>query len=238
MGRVVDGWTASSDENEFRFNKGETAMSKMKAVQVPKPGADFEIVEREIPEPGPGQVRIRVQACGVCHSDVITKEGLFPGISYPRVPGHEVAGVIDELGAGVKDWKKGQRVGVGWHGGQDGTCLACRRGDFVNCVNGKVCGISYDGGYQEFMVAPVEAVARMPESLDVAEAAPLMCAGILRFNALRHSGARPSDVVAVQGIGGLGPLGIQFSKKFGYKVAPLGPGPQNTALAKKTGAPP
>ncbi len=211
-------------------------MSKMKAVQVPKPGADFEIVEREIPEPGPGQVRIRVQACGVCHSDVITKEGLFPGISYPRVPGHEVAGVIDELGAGVKDWKKGQRVGVGWHGGQDGTCLACRRGDFVNCVNGKVCGISYDGGYQEFMVAPVEAVARMPESLDVAEAAPLMCAGITTFNALRHSGALPSDLVAIQGIGGLGHLGIQFAKKFGYRVAAIGRGADNAALAKKLGA--
>jgi len=211
-------------------------MSKMKAVQVPKPGADFEIVEREIPEPGPGQVRIRVQACGVCHSDVITKEGLFPGISYPRVPGHEVAGVIDELGAGVKDWKKGQRVGVGWHGGQDGTCLACRRGDFVNCANGKVCGISYDGGYQEFMVAPVEAVARMPESLDVAEAAPLMCAGITTFNALRHSGALPSDLVAIQGIGGLGHLGIQFAKKFGYRVAAIGRGADNAALAKKLGA--
>ena len=211
-------------------------MSKMKAVQVPKPGADFEIVEREIPEPGPGQVRIRVQACGVCHSDVITKEGLFPGISYPRVPGHEVAGVIDEVGAGVKDWKKGQRVGVGWHGGQDGTCLACRRGDFVNCVNGKVCGISYDGGYQEFMVAPVEAVARMPESLDVAEAAPLMCAGITTFNALRHSGALPSDLVAIQGIGGLGHLGIQFAKKFGYRVAAIGRGADNAALAKKLGA--
>src|SRR5260370_11798677 len=211
-------------------------MSKMKAVQVPKPGADFEIVEREIPEPGPGQVRIRVQACGVCHSDVITKEGLFPGISYPRVPGHEVAGVIDELGAGVKDWKKGQRVGVGWHGGQDGTCLACRRGDFVNCANGKVCGISYDGGYQEFMVAPVEAVARMPESLDVAEAAPLMCAGITTFNALRHSGALPSDLVAIQGIGGPGHLGIQFAKKFGYRVAAIGRGADNAALAKKLGA--
>jgi D-arabinose 1-dehydrogenase-like Zn-dependent alcohol dehydrogenase len=211
-------------------------MSKMKVVQVPKPGADFEIVEREIPEPGAGHVRIRVQACGVCHSDVITKEGLFPGISYPRVPGHEIAGVIDEIGAGVKNWKKGQRVGVGWHGGQDGTCLACRRGDFVNCANVKICGISYDGGYQEFMVAPVEALARMPESLSVEEAAPLMCAGLTTFNALRHGGALPSDLVAIQGIGGLGHLGIQFAKKFGYRVAAIGRGAENATLAKKLGA--
>ena len=172
-------------------------MAKMKAVQVPKPGADFEIVEREIPQPGPGEVRIRVLACGVCHSDVVTKDGLFPGINYPRVPGHEVAGLIDEIGAGVKQWKKGQRVGVGWHGGQDGTCFACRRGDFANCANAKACGISYDGGYQEFMIAPVEALADMPESLDVAEAAPLMCAGITTFNALRRAGALPSDLVAI-----------------------------------------
>jgi D-arabinose 1-dehydrogenase-like Zn-dependent alcohol dehydrogenase len=211
-------------------------MPKMKAVQVPKAGAPFEVIEREIPQPGPGQVRIRVQACGVCHSDVLTKEGLFPGISYPRVPGHEIAGVIDETGAGVKTWKKGERVGVGWHGGQDGTCLACRRGDFANCVNALVCGISYDGGYQEFMVAPVEAVAHMPESLDPAEAAPLMCAGITTFNALRHSGAVPSDLVAIQGVGGLGHLGIQFAKKSGYRVAAIGRGPDNAALAKKLGA--
>ena len=181
-------------------------------------------------------MRIRVQACGVCHSDVITKEGLLPGIAYPRVPGHEVAGVIDEVGAGVKEWKKGERVGVGWHGGQDGTCLACRRGDFVNCANVKICGVSYDGGYQEYMVAPVEALAQMPESLDAAEAAPLMCAGVTTFNALRHSGALPSDLVAVQGIGGLGHLGVQFAKKFGYRVAAVGRGPENAALAKKLGA--
>jgi len=211
-------------------------MAKMKAVQVPKPGADFEIVEREIPQPGPGQVRIRVLACGVCHSDVFTKEGLFPGIAYPRVPGHEIAGVIDEIGAGVTNWKNGQRVGVGWHGGQDGTCLACRRGDFANCANVKICGISYDGGYAEFMVAPVEAVAQMPESLDVAEAAPLMCAGLTTFNALRHSGAVPSDLVAIQGIGGLGHLGIQFAKKSGYQVVAIGRGTENAALAKKLGA--
>ena len=211
-------------------------MPKMKAVQVPKPGGDFEFVEREIPEPGPRQVRIRVQACGICHSDVIIKEGLFPGISYPRVPGHEVIGMIDEVGAGVKHWKKGERVGVGWHGGQDGTCPACRRGDFLNCANAMVCGISFDGGYQEFMVAPLEALARMPESLDAAEAAPLMCAGVTTFNSLRHSGALPSDLVAVQGIGGLGHLGIQFAKKFGYRVAAIGRKPENAGLAKKLGA--
>src|SRR5580704_1532637 len=211
-------------------------MAKMKAVQVPKVGADLELVEREMPQPGAGQVRIHVQACGICHSDVITKEGLLPGITYPRVPGHEVAGVIDELGTGVKEWQKGQRVGVGWHGGQDGTCLACRRGDFVNCANVKICGISYDGGYQEYMVAPVEALAQMPESLDAAEAGPLMCAGVTTFNALRHSGALPSDLVAVQGIGGLGHLGIQFANKFGYRVVAVGRGPANAALAKKLGA--
>jgi D-arabinose 1-dehydrogenase-like Zn-dependent alcohol dehydrogenase len=211
-------------------------MAKMKAVQVPKAGGDFEVVEREIPQPGPGHVRIRVQACGVCHSDVLTKEGGLPGITYPRVPGHEIAGVIDETGAGVTTWKKGQRVGVGWHGGQDGTCLPCRRGDFVNCVNLKICGIHYDGGYQEYMVAPVEALAQMPESFDAAEAAPLMCAGITTFNALRHSGALPGDLVGVQGIGGLGHLGIQFAQKFGYRVAAIGRGPENAALAKKLGA--
>src|SRR5438876_3152663 len=208
----------------------------MKVVQIPKAGADFELVERQIPAPGSGHVRIRVQACGVCHSDMVTKDGLFPGISYPRVPGHEVAGVIDEVGAGVKDWKKGERVGVGWHGGQDGTCPECRRGDFANCANVKICGISYDGGYQEFMIAPIDALARMPESLDPVEAAPLMCAGITTFNALRRNGALPSDLVAVQGIGGLGHLGIQFAQKFGYRVAAVGRGPGNAALAKKLGA--
>jgi len=208
----------------------------MKAAQVPRPGGDFEIVEREIPKPGAGQVLIKVQACGICHSDVLTKEGTWPGIQYPRVPGHEVAGIIDELGAGVSEWKKGQRVGVGWHGGQDGTCLACRRGDFRNCRNLKVAGISYDGGYQQYMVAPVEALAAIPESLSDVEAAPLLCAGITTYNALRHSGAMPGDLVAVQGIGGLGHLGIQFANKFGYKVAAIGRGPENAALARKLGA--
>ncbi|MGA9273054.1 MAG: alcohol dehydrogenase [Candidatus Cybelea sp.] len=208
----------------------------MKAVQVPRPGADFEIVERDIPQPAANQVRVRVLACGVCHSDVVTKDGLYPGIAYPRVPGHEVAGVIDELGARVTEWKKGERVGVGWHGGHDGTCLSCRRGDFMNCTNGLVCGVSYDGGYQEYMVAPVEALARMPESLDPAEAAPLMCAGITTFNALRHSGALPSDLVAIQGVGGLGHLAIQFAAKFGYRVAAIGRGSANAALARQLGA--
>ena len=212
------------------------AIAPMKVAQVPKPGADFQIVEREIPNPGVGQVRIKVQACGVCHSDVFTKEGQWPGIQYPRVPGHEVAGVIDELGAGVSEWKKGQRAGVGWHGGQDGTCLACRRGDFRNCRNLKIPGISYDGGYQQYMLAPVEALVPIPDSLAAAEAAPLLCAGITTFNALRHSGAYPGDLVAVQGIGGLGHLGIQFANKFGYKVAAVGRGAENAALAKKLGA--
>src|SRR6202046_3318228 len=211
-------------------------MATMKAAEVPKPGADFLVVEREIPKPGPGHVLIKVQACGVCHSDVLTKEGALPGIQYPRVPGHEVAGIIDELGADVSEWKKGQRVGVGWHGGHDNTCLSCRRGDFGNCQNMKIPGISYDGGYQQYMVAPVEALAAMPESLGDVEAAPLLCAGITTFNALRHSGALPSDLVAVQGIGGLGHLGIQFANKFGYKVAAIGRGPENAALAKKLGA--
>jgi len=214
----------------------KVGIAPMKAAQIPKAGADFQIVEREIPKPGVGQVLIKVEACGVCHSDVLTKEGVWPGIQYPRVPGHEVAGFIDELGAGVSEWKKGQRVGVGWHGGQDGTCLACRRGDFRNCRNLKIPGISYDGGYQQYMVAPVEALAAIPESLAAAEAAPLLCAGITTFNSLRHSGALPGDLVAVVGIGGLGHLGIQFANKFGYKVAAVGRGPENAALAKKLGA--
>jgi D-arabinose 1-dehydrogenase-like Zn-dependent alcohol dehydrogenase len=212
------------------------AIAPMKAAQISKPGADFEIVEREVPQPTAGQVRIKVQACGVCHSDVFTKEGWWPGIQYPRVPGHEVAGVVDELGAGVTEWKKGQRVGVGWHGGQDNTCRACRRGDFRNCRNLKIPGISYDGGYQEYMLAPVEALVPIPESLSDVEAAPLLCAGITTYNALRHSGAYPGELVAVQGIGGLGHLGIQFANKFGYKVAAIGQGSENAALAKKLGA--
>jgi D-arabinose 1-dehydrogenase-like Zn-dependent alcohol dehydrogenase len=212
------------------------AVGTMKVVQVSNPGADFQIVEREIPAPGAGHVRIKVQACGVCHSDVLTKEGLWPGIQYPRIPGHEVAGIIDEVAAGVSDWEKGQRVGVGWHGGHDGTCRECRRGDFNNCRNLQIPGISYDGGYQEYMVAPAEALVAIPDTLNDAEAAPLLCAGITTYNSLRHSGAFPGDLVAVQGVGGLGHLGIQFAQKFGYEVAAIGRGSENAALAKKLGA--
>ena len=214
----------------------KVGLAPMKVAQISKPGGDFQIVERELPAPDAGQVRIKVQACGVCHSDVLTKEGLWPGIQYPRIPGHEVVGIIDEVGAGVSEWTIGQRAGVGWHGGHDGTCTSCRRGDFGNCRNMKIAGISYDGGYQQYMVAPVEALAAIPESLNDAEAAPLLCAGVTTFNALRHSGALPSDLVAVQGIGGLGHLGIQFASKFGYKVAAIGRGSENAALAKKLGA--
>ena len=213
-----------------------TAVATMKVAAISKPGADFSIMEREVPNPQAGHVRIKVQACGVCHSDQLTKEGLWPGIQYPRVPGHEVVGIIDEVGAGVSTWKKGQRVGVGWHGGQDNTCIECRRGDFANCRNVQVAGISYDGGYQQYMIAPIEALASVPESLSAAEAGPLLCAGITTYNALRHSGAMPGDLVGVQGIGGLGHLGVQFANKFGYKVAAIGRGPENATLAKKLGA--
>jgi D-arabinose 1-dehydrogenase-like Zn-dependent alcohol dehydrogenase len=212
------------------------AVAPMTVAQIAKPGADFQIIEREIPEPGAGQVLIKVKACGVCHSDVLTKEGSWPGIQYPRVPGHEVAGIIEELGAGVSVWKKGQRVGVGWHGGQDNTCRQCRRGDFRNCENLKIAGISYDGGYQQYMVAPIEALVPIPDTLNDVEAAPLLCAGITTYNALRHSGAFPGDLVAVQGVGGLGHLGIQFANKFGYHVAAIGRGSENAPLAKKLGA--
>jgi D-arabinose 1-dehydrogenase-like Zn-dependent alcohol dehydrogenase len=218
----------------MRVVKPETA--RMKAAQISKPGADFEIVEREVPEPGPGQIRIKVNACGICHSDVLVKEGIWPGIQYPRVPGHEVAGVVDEVGDGVTGWEKGQRVGVGWHGGHDGTCRECRRGDFRNCKNGKVSGISYDGGYQEYMVAPVEALVPIPDGLSDTDAAPLLDAGITTYNSLRNSGAMPGDLVAVQGIGGLGHLGVQFANKFGYHTVAIGRGAATGVLAKKLGA--
>ncbi len=211
-------------------------MAKMKAAIVAKPGADFEIVEREVPSPGAGQVRLRVQACGICFSDHYVKDGLWPGLEYPRVPGHEVAGVIDEVGTGVTQWKKGQRAGVGWYGGHDGTCDQCRRGNFHLCANGKITGFTHDGGYQEYMIASVDALALIPDSLDAAEAGPLLCAGITTFNSLRHSGAGPGDLVAVQGVGGLGHLGIQFANKFGYRVAAVSRGKENEALAKKLGA--
>jgi D-arabinose 1-dehydrogenase-like Zn-dependent alcohol dehydrogenase len=211
------------------------AIASMTA-QVPKPGMDFQMVERKIPEPGAGQVRIKVQACGVCHSDAFTIEGTWPGIQYPRVPGHEVAGIVHEVGPGISAWKTGQRVGVGWHGGHDGTCRQCRRGDFRNCEHLQVPGISYDGGYQQYMIAPVEALVPIPESLQDVEAAPLLCAGITTYNALRHGGAFPGDLVAVEGIGGLGHLGIQFANKFGYKVAAIGRGSDTAALATQLGA--
>jgi len=208
----------------------------MMAASVPKAGGDFQLVECAIPEPNAGEVRIKVQACGVCHSDIFTKEGMWPGIVYSRVPRHEVAGVIDAIGSGVSVWQKGQRVGVGWHGGQDNTCPSCRSGDFRNCRNLKVPGISYDGGYAQYMIAPTEALVSMPDGLTDVEAAPLLCAGITTYNALRHSGAMPGDLVAVLGVGGLGHLGIQFASKVGYKVVAIGRGSENAAIAKKLGA--
>ncbi len=214
----------------------KTTAGTMKVAQIAAAGGDFQIVERPIPEPPEGHVRIRVQACGICHSDAFTQEGTWPGIEYPRVPGHEIAGVIDALGDGARQWRTGQRVGVGWHGGHDNTCPACRRGDFRNCPNVQVPGINYDGGYAEYMIAPIEALAAMPESLDLVEAAPLLCAGITTYNALRHSGARPGDCVAVLGMGGLGHLGIQFAHKFGYRVVAISRGRDNEPLARKMGA--
>lgn len=212
-------------------------MSRMRVVQVPSPNASFEIVEREIPEPGDGWVRVKVEACGICHSDSFVKEGLWPGIEYPRVPGHEVAGIIDAVGAGVAGWTEGQRVGVGWHGGHCGYCDACRRGDFFVCQNAlQVAGISYDGGYADYMLAPVEALALIPEELSAVEAGPLMCAGITTFNSLRNSGARPGDLVAVLGLGGLGHLGVQFAAKMGFKTVAIARGADKEPLAKKLGA--
>jgi len=210
--------------------------SKMKAVQVSKPGGDFELVERNIPEPARGQVRIKVEACGICHSDALVKEGHWPGIQYPRVPGHEIAGRIDALGPDVTNWKPGQRVGVGWHGGHCFVCDACRRGDFINCQNEKITGITHDGGYQEYMISPAEAVAAIPDDLPAADAAPLLCAGITVFNALRNSGARPGDLVAIQGIGGLGHLGIQYARQMGFRTFAIGRGKDKEALARKLGA--
>jgi len=212
-------------------------MSKMRVVQVTRPNGPFEIVEREIPAPGAGQVRVKVEACGICHSDAMTKEGLWPGIQYPRVPGHEIAGIIDALGAGVAGWKVGQRVGVGWHGGHCGYCDSCRRGDFVTCqVAPQVPGIAYDGGYAEYMVAPASALAAIPEGLSAVDAGPLMCAGITTFNSLRNSGARPGDLVAVLGIGGLGHLGVQFAAKMGFRTVAIARGMDKEPLARKLGA--
>ena len=210
---------------------------KMRAVQVPDAKAPFELVEREIPEPQAGWMRIKVQACGICHSDSLVKDGTWPGIQYPRVPGHEIIGVVDLVGEGVKPWKNGQRVGVGWHGGNCGYCDHCRRGDFFACnVALLTTGISFDGGYAEYMVAPAEALARVPNELSAVDGAPLMCAGVTTFNALRNSGARPGDVVAVLGIGGLGHLGVQFAAKMGFKTVAIARGKDKEPLAKKLGA--
>jgi len=208
----------------------------MKAVQVSKPGGNFEVVERPIPQPARGQVRIKVEACGICHSDALVKEGYWPGIQYPRVPGHEIAGRIDAIGADVTLWKPGQRVGVGWHGGHCFQCDPCRRGDFINCQFEKITAITFDGGYAEYVVVPAEAVALMPADLPSDEAAPLLCAGITVFNALRNSGARAGELVAVQGIGGLGHLGIQYARQMGFRTVAIGRGGDKRALAKKLGA--
>jgi len=205
-------------------------------MQISEPGADFELVEKEIPSPADNEVLIKVQACGICHSDAFVKDGLMPGIEYPRVPGHEVIGTIEKAGSNVSQWKEGQRVGVGWHGGHCYECEACRNGDFINCENAEVTGIHFDGGYAEYLTAPQSALADIPEELDSAEAAPLLCAGITTFNALRNSDLKPGDLVAVQGIGGLGHLGVQYANKFGCEVVALSRGPEKKELAQELGA--
>ncbi|HEY2749440.1 MAG TPA: alcohol dehydrogenase catalytic domain-containing protein, partial [Polyangia bacterium] len=211
-------------------------MAKMRAAQVSRRNGPIELVERDIPPPTPGSVRIRVDACGVCHSDIAVVGGGLPGQRYPRVPGHEVAGVVDALGDGVSGWKPGDRVGVGWNGGYDGTCDACRRGDFFGCVTAPITGATFDGGYAEYMIAPTSALARIPAELDAAEAAPLLCAGVTTFNALRRSGARAGDLVAIVGIGGLGHLAVQFAAKMGLRTIALGRGKDKETLARKLGA--
>src|SRR6267378_6666941 len=211
-------------------------MKRMKAAQISTPRGNWEIVERDIPEPAAGQVRIKVEACGVCHSDMLVKDGLWPGLKYPRIPGHEIAGRVDAVGTGVTDWTIGQRVGVGWHGGHCFRCDPCRRGDFILCQNGKVTGITHDGGYAEYMISPAEAVAAIPDDLPAAEAAPLLCAGITVYNSLRNSGARGGDLVAVQGIGGLGHLGIQYARQMGFRTVGIGRGGDKEPLARKLGA--
>ena len=212
-------------------------MTKMRAVQVPRPKGPFEVVERDIPETKPGSVRIKVQACGICHSDSLTKDGLMPGIQYPRVPGHEVIGVVDAVGQGVAQWKPGQRVGVGWHAGHCGYCNNCSRGDFFACQTSTlISGLTFDGGYADYMVAPAEGIAAIPEELSAVEAAPLMCAGITTFNCLRNSGARSGDVVAILGLGGLGHLGVQYAAKMGFRTVGIARGKEKEPLAMKLGA--
>lgn len=208
----------------------------MKAAVVMEPKGPIHIVEREVPRPLAGQALVKVQACGICHSDSLTKEGLWPGLQYPRVPGHEIAGVIAAVGAGAEGWEPGQRVGVGWHGGHCGRCGACRAGDFVLCEQGQVPGISYDGGYAEYMLAPLEALARIPDDLSYLDAAPLLCAGITTFNALRHSGARAGDLVAIHGIGGLGHLGVQYAARMGFRTVAIARGKDKESLARRLGA--
>src|SRR5438128_639800 len=210
--------------------------TKMKAAQISKAGGDWELVERDIPEPGPGQVRVKVEACGICHSDAVVKDGIWPGLQYPRVPGHEIAGRVDAVGASVTSWAVGQRVGVGWHGGHCFVCEQCRRGDFAMCVNRKVTGIDFDGGYAEYLIARAETLAAIPQELPAEEAGPFMCAGVTVFNALRNSGARAGDVVAVHGIGGLGHLGVQFAARMGFKTVAIARGKEKEAFAKQLGA--
>jgi D-arabinose 1-dehydrogenase-like Zn-dependent alcohol dehydrogenase len=208
----------------------------MRVAQVTAAHGPIEVVERPIPSPGTGKVRVKVEACGLCHSDVITKEGIFPGIAYPRIPGHEIAGVVDAVGEGVTNWTKGQRVGIGWAGGHCTVCHPCRRGDFAACQRLEIPGIVYDGGYAEYMITSAQGLAAIPDALSFAEAAPLLCAGITTFNALRHSGALPGDVVAVQGLGGLGHLGIQYANKMGFETVAIGRGEDKKAFATQFGA--
>src|SRR5258705_10624485 len=210
--------------------------TKMKAAQISKAGGDWELVERDVPEPGPGQVRVKVEACGICHSDALVKEGLWPGLQYPRVPGHEIAGRVDAVGTNVTSWKVGQRVGVGWHGGHCFVCEQCRRGDFAMCVNRKVTGIDFDGGYSTHVIVPAPALAAIPDDLPSEEAGPFMCAGVTVFNALRNSGARAGEVVAVHGIGGLGHLGVQYARQMGFKTVAINRGRDKEELARQLGA--
>jgi D-arabinose 1-dehydrogenase-like Zn-dependent alcohol dehydrogenase len=211
-------------------------MPTMKAVQVSKPNGPFEVASRDVRDPGPGEIRVRVEASGICHSDALTRGGAFPGLTLPRVPGHEIAGRVDAVGAGVGEWKPGDRAGVGWHGGHCFVCVPCRKGDFINCERAQITGLTLDGGYAEYVVVPHEAAARIPEGLDALEAAPLLCAGVTTYNSMRNAGARPGDTVAVQGIGGLGHLAIQYAARMGFRTVALSHGPEKEPLARELGA--